>query len=127
MGRLLGISTEKVQATRWESAVTCARQLDATVVLKGAGTVIAESCGKVFVNLTGTPGMARGGMGDALTGLIGGLLAQGLKLTDASQAGVFVHGLAGEIAAQKMGTSAMLVTDLIHSLGETFMRIEAAR
>jgi hydroxyethylthiazole kinase-like uncharacterized protein yjeF len=127
MGRLLGVATDKVQANRWESAVTCARQLDATVVLKGAGTVIAEPSGRIFVNLTGTPGMARGGMGDALTGLIGGLLAQGLKLTDASQAGVFVHGLAGEIAAQRVGTSAMLVTDLIDCLGEAFLRIEAAR
>jgi NAD(P)H-hydrate epimerase len=74
----------------------------------------------LWINSTGNPGMAKGGMGDALTGIVGALLAQGLSPLDAARAGVFVHGLAGDLARDKHGERAMLATDLIALLGAAF-------
>jgi hydroxyethylthiazole kinase-like uncharacterized protein yjeF len=123
MGRLTGRSAKDVQAMRWEIAQQFAAEHGAVTVLKGAGTVIAEPSGRLWINSTGNPGMARGGMGDALTGLIGGLLAQGFTPPDAARAGVFLHGLAGDIARDSFGEQAMLVTDLIDQTGAAFQRL----
>ena len=120
MGRLIGQSASAVQANRWEIARQFARDQDVTLALKGAGTVVTDKSGKLWINSTGNPGMAKGGMGDALTGLIGALLAQGLPAIDAVKAGVFLHGRAGDLAAQRIGEPAMLASDLIASLGAAF-------
>lgn len=117
MGRLCGCSTKEVQARRWEVAREFARAHGVVVVLKGAGTVIANPSGPLWVNLTGNPGMAKGGVGDALTGIIGALLARGLTPLDAARAGVFWHGAAGDIARERHGEHSMLATDLIACLG----------
>ncbi len=90
------------------------------LVLKGAGTVVTGNASPLWINLTGNPGMARGGMGDALTGMIGAFLAQGLAPLDAARAGVYLHGAAGDIARDRHGEVAMLATDLMAALGETF-------
>ena len=94
------------------------------MVLKGAGTVVTEKSGGLWINSTGNPGMAKGGMGDALTGIIGAFLAQGLAAFDAARAGVFLHGLAGDLANEKLGARAMLTTDLIEQLGPAFATLE---
>jgi NAD(P)H-hydrate epimerase len=120
MGRLVGKSAKEVQADRWEIARGFAQEYGVVTVLKGAGTVVADRSGKLWINSTGNPGMAKGGMGDALTGIIGALLAQGLDPLDAARAGVFVHGLTGDLAAEKHNETAMLVSDLILSLGAAF-------
>ena len=120
MGRLIGQSGPAVQANRWEIARQFARNQDVTLALKGAGTVVTDKSGKLWINSTGNPGMAKGGMGDALTGIIGGLLAQGLPAIEAVKAGVFLHGRAGDLAAQRIGETAMLATDLIAALGAAF-------
>lgn len=96
MARLLRIDTTQVQADRWGSAARAARDLGCTVVLKGFGTLVAEPDGSVCHCSTGNTAWARGGAGDVLTGLIGSLLAQGLKPADAARLGVFVHGLAAD-------------------------------
>ncbi len=90
------------------------------VVLKGAHTAVACPDGKIFFNSTGNPGMAKGGSGDVLTGIITSLLAQGYRTDDAAVLGVYVHGLAGDIAAHKQGEQSMLATDIIDNLGEAF-------
>src|SRR5207249_2549632 len=117
MGRLVGKSAKEVQAQRWEVARGFVQEYGVVTVLKGAGTVVADQSGKLWINSTGNPGMAKGGMGDALTGIIGALLAQGLETMDAAKAGVFIHGRAGDLAAEKCGETAMFATDLIEAFG----------
>jgi len=91
------------------------------VALKGAGTVVTDG-GKVYVNQTGNPGMATAGSGDVLTGAITALAGQGLNNFDATVLGVYIHGLAGDIAAEKMGQVSLMTTDIIDSLPDAFMR-----
>jgi len=90
------------------------------VVLKGAYTGIASPDGSYWFNTTGNPGMATGGSGDVLTGLITSLLAQGMKALDAAIAGVYLHGVAGDLAAEESSQEAMIAGDMIHNLGEAF-------
>jgi len=120
MARLTGKTAAEVQADRWETARQFARAKNVTLALKGAGTVVTDATGKLWINMTGNPGMAKGGMGDVLTGIIGALLAQGLPALEAAKAGVFLHGLAGDLAAQRVGLPSVLATDLIESLGAAF-------
>lgn len=118
MGRLIGQSAQEVQADRWGIARRFVNEHNVTLVLKGAGTVVTNSAGKLWINSTGNPGMAKGGMGDALTGIIGAWLAQGMSPLAAARAGVFLHGRAGDLAAARHGETALLATDLIGCLGD---------
>jgi hydroxyethylthiazole kinase-like uncharacterized protein yjeF len=97
LARLLGTSTKNVQANRTTIARNTARRFKIICVLKGHRTVVSDG-GRVYLNPTGNPAMATGGMGDVLTGVISAFLAQGLSLSDAACAGVYVHGLAGDLA-----------------------------
>jgi NAD(P)H-hydrate epimerase len=93
------------------------------VALKGASTVVAEASGNAFVNPTGNAGMATAGTGDVLTGLVAGFLGQGVPALDAALCGVYVHGLAGDVAAETEGERALVAGDLVRALGRTFRRI----
>jgi hydroxyethylthiazole kinase-like uncharacterized protein yjeF len=93
------------------------------VVLKGANTSITTPEGKVFFNSTGNPGMATGGSGDVLTGLILSLLAQGYTSENAAVLGVYLHGLAGDIAASESCFESIIASDIINSIGKAFNRI----
>ena len=93
------------------------------IVLKGAHTSIAFPDGSVYFNSTGNSGMATGGSGDVLTGIICGLLAQGYKPYEASVLGVYLHGVAGDIAAEKMSEEGMTAMDIIEGMGETWKAI----
>jgi len=124
MGRLIGKTAKAVQAHRWEIAKRFAQKHDVVTVLKGTGTVVTDKSGKLWINSTGNPGMARGGMGDVLTGMIGAFLAQGLSPLDAARAGVFLHGSAGDIACECYGERALLAGDLISSLGAAFAALD---
>ncbi|HKK41949.1 MAG TPA: NAD(P)H-hydrate dehydratase [Bacteroidales bacterium] len=93
------------------------------VVLKGAHTSISSPDGNVRFNSTGNPGMATGGSGDVLTGIILSLLTQGYDPVDAAVAGVFLHGLAGDIAAEKLSPESMIASDIINNIGEAYLRI----
>ena len=97
-----------------------AQTYNVIVVLKGAHTRIALPNGATYTNTTGNAGMAKGGSGDTLTGIILALLAQGYTAENAACIGVYVHGVAGDIAAQKFGQIAMLPSDLIECLGQAF-------
>jgi ADP-dependent NAD(P)H-hydrate dehydratase / NAD(P)H-hydrate epimerase len=118
MGRLLGWSTRDVQARRLEAARTLARATGAVVVLKGHRTLVARPDGQTAVNPTGNPGMATGGTGDVLSGILGTVLARGLDPWKAACAAVFVHGLAGDMAAARLGQESMLAGDLVDALAE---------
>jgi NAD(P)H-hydrate epimerase len=113
MARLCGISTEKVQSDRVGTASGFARDFDTVVVLKGAQTLVCLPDGRTMVCPTGNPGMASGGMGDVLTGMIAGFCAQGLAPEQAAVCGVYIHGLCADLLAKDMGRFGFLATDLI--------------
>jgi len=124
MGRLVGKSTADVQADRFAVAQDVADRYKCTILLKGARTVIASPEQSFNINMTGNPGMASGGMGDALTGVIGALLGMKLDPHAAASAGAYLHGDAGDIAAERIGGAAgLLATDLIDSLPAALGRI----
>ncbi len=112
MGRLAKLSADDVQQDRERIAKEFAKKYNVILVLKGHRTVVASFDGAVYINETGNPGMASGGCGDVLTGVIVGLLAQKLPLFDAAQLGVYLHGLAGDLAAKERGEIGLLASDL---------------
>ena len=112
---------EQLPSDRQEQAAQLAQQTKTVVALKGAGTVVTDG-GKVYVNQTGNPGMATAGAGDVLTGAITALAGQGLNNFDATVLGVYIHGLAGDIAAEKVGQVSLMTTDIIESLPDAFKR-----
>ncbi|HXU32958.1 MAG TPA: NAD(P)H-hydrate dehydratase [Thermoanaerobaculia bacterium] len=127
LGRLLGISSTDVQADRLGAARRAAVETGAVVVLKGHRTLIASEAG-VWINPTGNPGMATGGAGDVLTGLLAALLAQGLEPLDAARLGVYLHGLAGDLALDPTGAqdpelAKLTASDLIDHLAAAARRL----
>ncbi len=112
--RLLGTTVAELEADRFRAARELSRRYQAVVVLKGAGTVVADG-DRVAVSTSGNPGMATGGMGDVLTGVIAAMLAQGLAAFDAAGVGAFVHGRAGDLAAAD-GERGMAALDLLPHL-----------
>jgi len=117
MTRLTGLTTAEVQRDRLGVARGFAAEHGVTLVLKGARTIVAAPDGRVFVNVTGHPGMATGGTGDCLTGIIAGLLAQGLDAVQAAALGVYLHGRAGErAAALRANPASMLAGDILDAM-----------
>ena len=122
--RLFGASKNDFE--RNELQIKKAGDLNSTIILKGANTCIAFPHGSCYFNSTGNPGMATGGSGDVLTGILTGLLAQGYSAKEASLLGVYLHGLAGDLAAEEvMGQEAMIASDIIQSMGEAWKALEA--
>jgi ADP-dependent NAD(P)H-hydrate dehydratase len=117
--RLLGLDVPAVLARRQELAVRFAQQTGVVLVLKGHGTLVTDGR-QLFENTTGNPGMATGGTGDVLTGLIAALLGQGLKPFAAAQLGVYLHGLAGDLARDAIGEVALIASDLLLYLPAAF-------
>jgi NAD(P)H-hydrate epimerase len=126
MARLLGTDVPGVQRDRLRAARTLAEAVRAVVVLKGAHTVIAAPDGGVAISPTGNPGMASGGTGDVLAGVLGGLLAQGLAPFDAAVLGVFAHGAAADAVAARQGEVGLLARDVVAELPSTLARLQAA-
>lgn len=123
LARLLNTDIAAVQADRVEMAQATALTYGCVVVLKGARTVVAGPNSTVYINPTGNPGMATGGSGDVLTGIIASLMAQGMSPLDAAVAGVYLHGYAGDLAAKRLGQTSMLPSDLISKLGSAFREV----
>lgn len=124
MARLIGESTQYVQAHRLEVAKAFAAEYDAVVVLKGANTIVTDGR-QVFVNTNGNAGMAMGGTGDMLTGMIGSFLAQGMTALEAAKSAVFIHGFCGDITASELSQSGMTVEDMLSILGALMSEFEA--
>lgn len=117
---LFGLKIEEVQEDRFGMARMAADRLGAVVVLKGAGTVVAAPNHPLAINLTGNPGMATGGMGDVLAGLLAGLVGQGIPPYQAACAAVWLHGRAGDLAAAEKSQAGLIASDLIEKLPDAF-------
>lgn len=127
MARLTGLDASEVEARRIDVAAEAARDWGVTVVLKGAPTVIATPKHGCAVSPTGNAGMATAGMGDVLAGAIGALLAQGMPAHEAACAAVFVHGLAGDLAAAAIGATGLLASDVAEQLPQAMQQLRDAR
>ncbi len=119
MSRLTGLTVEEIQKNREETAKAFAEKHDVTVILKGHRTVISD--GKnTRINLTGNPGMATAGSGDVLAGIAGSFLAQGYGTFESAEYAAYIHGLAGDIAAQETGETPLIASDIIAKLPDAF-------
>ncbi|MBU1911987.1 MAG: NAD(P)H-hydrate dehydratase [Candidatus Omnitrophica bacterium] len=116
MARLISKSREYIKNNRLTVAKKFSRDYNAVVVLKGAGTIVAAPNRDYYINNTGNPGMATAGSGDVLAGIIAGFLGQGLKVFDASVLGVYVHGLAGDLAAKDKGEIGLISGDILENI-----------
>ena len=124
MARLLDVTVDQVQRHRWEIARRFADAYSVTLVLKGHRTLVSAPGRPVLENPTGNPGMATGGSGDVLTGMIGALVAQGMDPYYAAACGVYLHGAAGDRAAARLSQYSMLPGDLIEELPDLFLQFE---
>jgi ADP-dependent NAD(P)H-hydrate dehydratase len=116
-----GLFRQPLPPERQEQAIQLSQKTGTIVALKGAGTVVTDG-EKIYINKTGNPGMATAGSGDVLTGVITALMGQRLSSFDATVLGVYIHGLAGDIAAEKTGQVSLIATDIINALPEAFIR-----
>lgn len=116
MARLLDISIEEVEKNRVQVAQRTAEEWQVTVILKGAPTIVATPQGQLYINTTGNPGMATGGTGDVLTGLVAGFIAQGLNVSMAAVLATYIHGEAGDLAAIEKGYMGLIAEDLLEKL-----------
>jgi len=124
LARLCGLTAAEVQADRVGLALEKAKAWGVILVLKGAGTLTATPDGRLWVNPTGNPGLATAGTGDVLAGVIGGLLAQGLSAEEAAVAGVYLHGAAGDCAAEELGEVGMIAGDLLPRLPKVIRSVK---
>ncbi len=123
MSRLTGLSVADIQKNRIACSREFAQETGTHVVLKGAATVIAHPDGTVYINQTGNPGMASGGMGDILTGIIAGLVTQGYPCEIAARLGVYIHGAAADMLSKETGPVGYLAGDLIEAIPQTQARL----
>ena len=122
MARLLGGSAGDVQKAREQTAARFASEHQCVLLLKGHGTVVSDG-ERVYINTTGNPGMASGGTGDVLTGVTAALAGQGLAPFEAAALGAYVHGLAGDLAAQSIGQVSLIASDVLAWLPGAFRRL----
>ena len=123
MARLCGTTAHTVNKNREETAKRFAAEYRVITVLKGAGTVIAAPDGRAVLNTTGNSGMATGGSGDVLAGMCGALLAQGKNAFDCAAAAVYLHGMAGDLAARRLGKISMLPSDILDEMPNAFSAV----
>jgi len=119
-----GLRSE-IERNRIGLSRTTAMETGAYFVLKGAPTIVADPEGRIFINTTGNPGMATGGTGDVLTGILAGLLGQGMHPVDACRLAVYLHGLAGDTAAETLGMHSLIASDIIESIPRAFLSLHA--
>lgn len=126
LSRLINLSVKEIEKNRIDIAQDVARQLRVIMVLKGVPTVISNPDGLTYINTTGNPGMATGGSGDVLTGVIASLIGQGVAPFYAATLGVFLHGLSGDIASRQKGLHGLIARDIIESLPQAFLELTDA-
>ena len=127
MARLSGQSTTQIQSNRVGHARAFAERYKLHLVLKGAATVVARPDGTAFINATGNPGMAAGGMGDVLTGLLAGLIAQGIEVSAAARAAVYLHGAAADRLSRDKAPTGYLATEVMDAIPEAVHALAAGR
>jgi NAD(P)H-hydrate epimerase len=127
LSRLTGLSVADLQKDRPRIARECSDKWRVELVMKGAPSLVATTDGGTFINPTGNPGMATAGSGDVLTGILAALLCQGVKAPDAAILGTYLHGLAGDAAAQKLTQWGMVAGDIIRCLPDAWRKLFAVR
>lgn len=127
MARLTGLTVSEIQSDRINVVQYWAKKWGTVIVLKGADTVVASPAGEILLSPFANPLLATAGTGDVLSGIISGLLAQGLKSFDAAGAGVYIHGMAGEALQKKLGSAGMLAGDLLPILPRVLIHISKQR
>ena len=125
MSRLCGEDPDAVSSKRVDVAKRFAEEMGIVVLLKGAPTIVAQPGGSTYVNPTGNAGLASGGSGDVLTGVIAGLLGQGLTTVQAAALGAYLHGLAADVAKEKLGEEGMIAGDVVECIPEAILRMRA--
>lgn len=126
-GHLLGKHINEVQASRLDAFIEFCAKWNAIVVLKGAETVITDQLGRRWINHTGNTGLAKGGSGDVLAGLIVGLIAQSMSPVDAARLAVFLHGYTADLLSERMSVRAMISSDVLDALGEAWLKLERGK
>lgn len=121
--KLLNCETGKIQKDRCTAALRLSMKTGAVTVLKGMGTLVATPDQKTYINTTGNPGMATGGTGDVLSGIIGALAGQGYSCLEAAISGVYIHGLAGDLAAARLGEHGLIASDVADMTAKAICRI----
>ena len=116
MARLCGKTVKEIESDRINVAKEFAEEYGCVLVLKGANTVVATPNGEIFFNITGNSGMAKGGSGDVLSGIIVSFLAQGYSLEKSAKNAVYIHGKAGDMATQQRNERSVLPSDIIENL-----------
>jgi len=127
MARLVGGTVAGVQADRIETVRNFCQRYRTFVVLKGARSIIGEPGGKIYINPTGNPGMATGGSGDILSGMVGAFLARGMDSLAALEAGVFLHGLAGNLARDEKGEEGVIAGDILEAIPRAILKVQSGR
>lgn len=122
LSRLLNVEVEEINLNREKYARAAAEKYNATVILKGRRTIIADT-NTIFINQTGNSALAKAGTGDVLTGIVTGLLAQKMKLIDAAALGVFIQGLSGDLASRNLTEYSVLASDLIEYIPQAILKI----
>ena len=123
MARLTGKTVPEVQADRLGIASEFARLHDCVLVLKGASTVVAAPNGETWVVGAGNAGMATGGSGDVLAGMVGAFLAAGYMAVDAAKVATLLHACAGDLASETVGETALIASDIVDALGPVLHRV----
>ncbi len=123
MARLIEKNIEEIQKDRKAVALNFANEYNTVLVLKGHNTVVANAAGELYINETGNPGMATGGVGDILTGMIASFIGQGMDAFDAAALGTYFHGLAGDMSAKEKGVLSLIATDLLNKLPEVLKKL----
>ena len=121
---MLGLSSSAVVEQQWELLPELARRWQVTLLLKGSPTLIADPEGRLHINASGDDALAHGGTGDVLTGLIGGLLAQGVGASRAALLGAYLHGLAGHLASRDSASRSVLAREVAHQIGAAIAYLE---
>ena len=122
MARLLGAAIKKIQGNRIDIAKKFSGNYKVTTVLKGRNTVVADFNGNLYINKTGNPGMATAGSGDVLSGMLAAFLGQGLTVFEASKYAVYLHGLAGDLAAKEKTQTSLIASDIIDKIPEAIKK-----
>ncbi|MDR0357697.1 MAG: NAD(P)H-hydrate dehydratase [Clostridiales Family XIII bacterium] len=125
--RLLGTERDRVRSDREGAARALAERFGATTILKGSDTLVASPGGDIYVNPTGNPGMATGGSGDVLSGVVAAFAGQGLSAQDAARAGAYVHGLAGDMRAREIGEYGLIASDIADALPRAILSVQQSR
>jgi NAD(P)H-hydrate epimerase len=118
MSRIAKTDIGEIQANRVDILLKTSKNLDAIIILKGAHTLIGFPDGRIFINMSGNPGMATAGSGDVLVGTIAAMVGLGFSVEEGTRMGVFIHGLAGDLAMRDIGKDGMLAGDIMNYLPE---------